>query len=171
MTRPVQCIYDGEAFWPANRYQAKLAAEHYGAGELLALEPVEDRSPASHRHYFAAIREAWKSIPEDQASAPWALSPEHLRKYALVRAGYADATTTDCGSNAAALRVAWAMKGLNEFAVIAVHESTVTAYTPHSQSARAMGKKAFQESKDAVLNVIAGLLGVTVDQLPKNEAA
>ncbi len=171
MSRPVQCIYEGDVFRPANGYQAKLAAEQYGAGELLALEPVEDRSPASHRHYFAAIREAWKSIPEDQAAAPWALSPEHLRKYALVRAGYADAATTDCGSNAAALRVAGAMKGLNEFAVIAVHGSTVTAYTPHSQSTRAMGKKVFQESKEAVLNIIAGLLGVSVDKLPKQEAA
>lgn len=48
-----------------------------------------------------------------------------------------------------------------------VQEATVTRYVARSQSHRAMGKQVFQESKSAVLDVIAAMIEVTPRQLAR----
>jgi ABC-type nickel/cobalt efflux system permease component RcnA len=60
---------------------------------------------------------------------------------------------------------------MDDFAVVTVSEAVVTVYTAKSQSMRAMGKKAFAESKEAVLRILSEMLGVEVGQLPTQEAA
>ena len=62
MARALPLRFDGEAFWPLPAF-ARIAAERYGAGEVVAMAPAEDRSSASHRHYFACVREAWVNLP------------------------------------------------------------------------------------------------------------
>ena len=167
--RPIICVYDGEAFRPSTLYQSRLASEQYGAGEIVALVRHEDRSDRSHRHYFAAINEAWQSLPDELAALyP---TPEHLRKVALIRAGYADEKTLVCSSRAEALRLAAFVRPMDSYAIVAVSQATVKAWTAQSQSTRAMGRKAFQESKDKVLDWIAAQIGVTRDQLPQEQSA
>lgn len=146
-----------------------LARSRFVAGEEYLLADVESRSDGSHRHEFAWLREAWKTLPESLAEQyPTA---EHLRKRALVDAGYYNETVLDVGSNAAALRTASYIKGLDEFAVVVVRGPLIVRREPKSQSKRAMGAKDFQASKTAIMQVIADLLGVTVEQLSKAEAA
>jgi hypothetical protein len=159
-TPPIWFNWDGEAMVPKH---PRIADKHFVVGEPYCLVPHEERSVNSHRHYFAAINEAWSNLPEDLVEQfP---TPERLRKYALVRAGYADERSIVCASKAEAQRVAAFIRPMDQYAVVTVSESVVRVYTPQSQSMRAMGKKAFQESKDKVLNVIAQMIGVSAETL------
>lgn len=155
---PITFQWDGEAMAPASVFWARKADEAFVIGETYRLVEHHDRSMASHNHYFAAITEGWQNLPEHLAERfPTA---EHLRKYALVRAGYADERSIVCASKAEAQRVAAFVKPMDDFAVVVVSEATVKVYTAQSQSMKAMGKKAFQDSKTAVLDVIDEMIGV-----------
>lgn len=168
MIPPLPCTWDGESFVPLNNF-AKLADKHFVVGERYALVPHEDRSMASHRFYFASINEAHQNLPEDMAER--LPTPKALRKYALIRAGFRDERSIACASKAEAQRVAAFIKPMDEFAIVTVEEATVTVYTAKSQSIRAMGKKVFAESKDAVLRVISEMIGTDAATLNQARAA
>lgn len=146
---------DGLTLRPAS---VKALAEAFGAGETLALEVQAMRSMNSHRHYFATLRDLWANLPEKLAAAPYAKSPETMRKHALIASGFADAQSVDCGSNAAALRVASFMAQGVDYAVMQVQGPVVRRWTAQSQSVRAMGAKEFQRSKTLVLEWCEALL-------------
>ena len=136
-------------------------------GELYRMVVQEDRSDISHRHAFAFLREAWKQLPEDIADLyP---SPEHLRKRALIQAGYYTEEVVDAGSPAVALRVA-AYARRDEFALVIVRGRLVLVRHAQSQSYRVMNRQLFQASKTAVLEIVAGMIGVEPAKL-KSEAA
>lgn len=157
---PVIFEWDGEAMRPLNRY---VADRQYVVGEHYRLEPREERSWASHGHYFASLNDAHANLPEDLAQRfP---TVDHLRRYALVRTGFRDERTIVASSKAEARRIAAFLKPIDEFAVVSVHEAVVIVWTAKSQSLRAMGKDDFQRSKDAVLDFVAEIIGVSPDQL------
>ena len=168
MTAPVPYRWNGEAFEPLSRFKAECDRV-FAIGEVHVLEPHEERSGASHRFYFAAIREAWMNLSDEMAQR--FRSPEALRKYALIRAGYADSTSHVAGSKAEAQRLATFIQPIDEFAIVTVEGATVTRFTAKSQSLRAMGKREFENSKNAVLDIIAEMIGVTAGELVKAEAA
>jgi len=144
----------------------KVADREYVVGENYLLVPHNDRSQNTHNHYFAALAEAWSNLPEDLAlDYP---TPGHLRKRALIRAGYADERSICCASKAEALRVAAFIRPMDDYAVVTVSEAVVSVFTAKSQSKRAMGAKAFQESKEKVLDTVAAMIGVSRDQLASN---
>jgi hypothetical protein len=146
----------------------KAADATFVAGQVYRLETVEERSAASHAHYFAALNEGWKNLrEEDMERFP---SSEHLRKWCLIRAGYRDEKTLVCSSKAEAQRVAAFVRPIDEYAVVTVSEAVVRVWTAKSQSMKAMGKVDFQTSKEAVLAIVAEMIGVAPDQL-KREAA
>jgi hypothetical protein len=121
---------------------------------------------ASHNQYFAAVTEAWKNLPEEYADQfP---SVDHLRKWCLIKAGYRDERTIACSSKAEAQRIAAFIKPMDSFAVVVVREATVAVYTAKSQSMKAQGKKDFQESKAAVLEILAGMIGTSSETLKNN---
>jgi hypothetical protein len=121
----------------------------------------------SHNHQFAWVHDAWMNLPESLAlEYP---TSEHLRKRALVEAGYYDEQAIEVGSLAAAVRVARAIQAREEFSLVFARKTFVIIRTPKSQSRRAMGAKVFQESKTAILDVIAQMIGVAPEQL-LNEA-
>ena len=160
--------WTGTAMEPLPRF-AKTADEAFVVGEVYRQETIEERSLKSHNHYFAALTEAWRNLPEDQAERfP---SVEALRKWGLIQAGYCNTQTVVCASKAEALRLPVIVTGLDQYAIVTVRAAVVTIYTAQSQSMRAMGAGAFQESKTAVLDIIAGILGVTADELSKARAA
>ena len=76
----------------------------YGQGEIITVEEVQERSAKSHAHYFAVITEAWRSLPE--AIADDFPSAEHLRKRALIDAGYCTETRMAFKTNAEAIAAA-----------------------------------------------------------------
>lgn len=164
MPLPLPCRWDGDGFVPLQRF-AKEADRAYVVGEVYRMAPVEDRSGKSHGHYFAALSDAWANLPEGQAERfP---SAEHLRKWALIKAGWRDERSIVAASKAEAQRLAAFVRPMDEFAVVLVSGPVVTVYTAQSQSMRAMGKQAFEASKQAVLDIVAGMIGVTADALYK----
>ena len=152
---PLAFRWDGEAMVPLS---AIAADRNYVVGETYRLVPHEERSQRSHAHYFACVNEAWSNLPEHLAERfPTA---EHIRKYALIKAGYHDERSIVARSKAQAQDIASFVKPLDEFALVVISEATASIYTAKSQSTRAMGAKEFQRSKDAVLDFLAGMIGV-----------
>ena len=161
---PILVEWDGDVFVPRARFKRRCD-EELTVHEIYRMEISEARSRQSHNHYFACIHDAWLNLPEDQADRfP---SEEHLRKWALVKAGYRDERSVVCASKAEAQQVAAFIRPMDDHAVVVVRDAVVIAYTAKSQSVRAMGKKEFGESKKAVLDVLAQLLGTTADNLGK----
>lgn len=160
--QPIIFRWTGEVFEPATNYQAHLAGKRYAEGELVPLVEFHERSPESHKHYFATLHDLWINLPE-HLSKDFPTS-EHLRKHALIREGYADRRSIVCRSAAEAERTAAFVRPLDSYAIVAVEAATVIVWTAQSQSMRAMGKKAFQESKDKVLEFCANLVGVELGE-------
>lgn len=159
---PVPCMVAGGHFIPLASHK-RYVAQTYGDGEIVTLSPVEERSHASHGHYFACVHAAWLNLPEEYAERfP---SEDHLRKWALIKSGWRDERTTVCSSKAEAERVAAFIKPLDDYAIVVTHEATVIVWTAKSQSMRAMGKEAFQQSKDDVLRVLSELIGTDIASL------
>lgn len=154
--------WSGDSMEPLPRFRKECDRE-FTIGEVYALAPLSERSGVTHRHYFACINDAWQNLPDQYADKfP---TPEHLRKYSLVKTGFYDSQTLPCSSKAEALRIASFIRPIDEFGVLVIRESTVTRYTAKSQSMKAMGKEEFQKSKEAVLEYIAELIGTTVKEL------
>jgi len=160
---PLAFEWEGDVMRPL---RPKAADAQYVVGEKYMLDVREDRSLPSHRHYFACIREAWANLPEHLAERH--ASAEHLRKWALIQAGYRDERTIVCASQAEAQRVAAFIRPIDEYAVVVTRGNVVIHYTAKSQSMRAMDKKTFRASKDAVLDIIAGLIKTDTATLRKN---
>lgn len=141
----------------------RAAAREYIVGSIYSLEHREDRSSASHAHYFSCIADVWANLPDRLAEQfP---DPEKLRKYALCMTGYRDERSFVCSSRAEALRLAGFIKPMDDYAIVSVSEAVVVVWTARSQSYRAMGKTAFNESKQKVLDFLAGLIGTPVGEL------
>lgn len=133
---------------------------HFVVGETAAWEPRPDRSDKSHAHYFAVINDAWASLPETMAGRfP---SSEHMRKWALIKAGYCNTDAIVLESPMDAMAVAAYARRRDGYAVVSVVGNVVTTYTAQSQSKKAMGRKAFGESKQRVLDVLSELVGADV---------
>jgi hypothetical protein len=154
--------WSGEAMEVLPRF-AREADKRFVVGQTYVLEEIQERSAASHRHYFAAINEAFLNLPESIA-AQWATS-EHLRRFCLIKAGFHNHRSIVASSKAEARRLAAFVKPMDEFAIVSVNECVVNVYTAQSQSHRAMGKQDFQRSKDAVLEILNDLIGVKSGEL------
>lgn len=140
-------------------------------GEVVIVTIERGRSMTSHKHQFAYIKEAWLNLPETLRDAPWAETPETLRKHALIATGFSQTYTLDCGANATAHRVKAALvaaeAGKHGYAIGQVRGPVVTIWTPESQSMRAMGGKRFQEAKTAILDWLSAQIGVSPQQLER----
>jgi hypothetical protein len=158
--------WDGESMRPLI---PKAADRQFVCGQVYRMEIREERSGASHRHFFAAIAEAHANLPEGLAEK--LATPDHLRKYALIRAGYRDERSIACASPEEAKRMAAFIEPLDDYAFVVVTGATVTVYTAKSQSVRAMGKTEFNESKQRVLDVVSQLIGTDAATLSKASAA
>lgn len=163
---PIPMVFEwtGEAMTPLS---PRLADRQYVVGEHYRLAVEGERSQASHNFYFAAIHDAWLNLPAETAAQ--FLNETHLRKHCLIKAGYCDKKPVLCASNTEALKLAAYVQTFDEYAIVTVEGSLVTIFTAQSQSKAAMGSKAvFEESKNKVLDIIAGMIGVTADTLRSN---
>lgn len=157
--------WEGDCFRPRPGFQ-KVCDRAFVVGETYKLEVIEDRSPASHRHFFASVNECWQNLPDHLAER--FSSPDALRKYALIHAGFRDERSIVANSKAEALRIAaFVRPPIDEYAVVSVSGATVVVLTAKSQSVKAMGKVEFQRSKDAVLDILANLIGSTPGDLAR----
>ena len=149
----------------SEREAAKVAEFFAGKSEppLAILQLDVTRSDKDHGHYFACIQAAYDSLPEDMGGD--FKSAEHLRKWALVKAGYCTTAVTVCKSKAEAHRMAAFAGQLDGFCVATIDGRVVTVSRAQSQSYDDMSKSTFKASKTAVLEVLSLLLGTSVEEL------
>lgn len=160
---PIVARYEGDGLFQALGRSKKEADAEYVVGEVYRFTRYEERSEASHRHFFAAVAEAWANLPEHDA---WQFpNPESLRHRALIRTGYFTQRQYVAKSRAEAERVAVFFCKPDEIATIT--GNIVTFLEAESQSYASMGKKRFQESKAAVLSYCASLIGVEPETLSR----
>lgn len=161
MGAPVMLRYEGDGeFRPAASIWAARCDKQFVVGEVYPMGPDYGRSDATHNHEFAAVGDMWASIPERFKHEPWAQSPEHLRKFALIMCRYCNTETFPCATVAEAERWAANLRPIDEYSLVKVEGATVYRFTAQSQAKRAMGTKLFQESKTAILEYIEDLIGV-----------
>lgn len=166
--RPATFVYKGNGVLVSLPRHAKQCDAQFVVDEEYPMTILEARSRVSHNHYFATLHEAWANLPEDIATDfP---SAEHLRKWALCKAGYAHEKNFDCESRDHAVQLGAFVRSVDTFAVITIRGNVVRIYEAASQSAAAMGKEEFQKSKQAVLDIVAGLLDVKPAQLAQQGA-
>ena len=161
--KPLPFIWDGTAMVPRS---PRAADRNYVVGEAYVLVPHEERSAATHGHEFAWLRDAWLNLREDLADLYPTVT--HLRKRALIEAGYYNEEIVDAGTNAAALRVASSFRRREEFSLVIVRGAFVIIRTAKSQSRRSMDKKEFQASKTAIMEVIEAMTGAKASEHQKN---
>jgi hypothetical protein len=162
---PLPMRWDGDHFVPATRFMKQIDA-YFVVGEVYTFVEHHERSQASHAHEFAWLNEAWANLPE--AAAAQFPTSEHLRKFALIRTGFANRQDFPCGSKAEALRAKAMLAAIDDYAIVTVEGTLVTRWTAKSQSRRAMNKQEFQDSKTAILEYVSSLLGVTPEELTRN---
>jgi hypothetical protein len=156
--------WSGRAMVPVRRFADHCAAV-YKVGDHYHMEVQQPRRESSHRHYFAALDEAWSSLPHEFDLEPWAQSREHLRHYSLIRCGWFNSIVHQCASNAEAVRWAAIMRPNKPFAIVTAVRSTVVEQSAVSQQRAAMGAKDFMKSKWQVLDFVADLIGTTRGEL------
>src|SRR5262249_39846542 len=117
-------------------------------------------------HYFACIHEAWRNLREQEIDDfP---SADHLRKWALTFTEFCTTRQFDVTSNGELARLVTSLRRSSEYVRVAIDldRKVVREFRPLSQSLAAMpNNKTFQRSKDAVLDVLARKLGITVEEL------
>jgi hypothetical protein len=167
------------AMVPLPRY-SNLAGRQYHADEEYPLVPLEPRSRASHSQYFAALNDGFESLPEGQHLAAVAkrldiktippggfVDSEHFRKWALCEVNWCDVLEFDFDSVKDATAVAKLYRRKDTYAQILVRGAHVTIKEAKSQSAAAMAKQPFEESKKAVLDLLETMIGVAKGTLNK----
>lgn len=164
----VACIFraDTATFEVLPRYQAR-AREQFADGEVQMMEAREERSSASHAQYFAAVKEAHNNLNEAaRAQLP---TSEHLRKWALIKAGYFHETLMACETKQQAIAWALWMRRRDDYSEISAVQLEGEDGQRHwyfrlreakSQRRAAMNKQQFEQSKRDVLDILAGEIEV-----------
>ena len=157
--------WEDDSLHPVGHRWRVAAGRQLVVGEQYQITEAATRSAKSHNHFFACVHHAWQSLPETMAELPHAKSSEHLRKFALIHTGFHNVEYHTCANPAEAERWASRIRPLDEFSIVHVDGNNVVRMTPQSQSMTAMGAAKFQESKQKVLEYLADLICVSVDDL------
>jgi hypothetical protein len=144
MSAALPYVWDGAALHPLPAF-ANAAGASLPVGGVVAMAPAELRSPPSHRHYFACVREAWVNLPEEHAAR--FASDEHLRKYALIKSGYRDERSIVCASKAEARRIAAFIRPTLDYAVVLVEGPVIIQFTEPAAPADASGPACAQRTR------------------------
>ncbi len=168
MTDTLRCIFRDGAFHPFRRHQ-RWCRENFEENEVVFAELQHQRNASSHKHQFAYINDAHGSLPERFHNLPFAASPTTLRKHALIKTGYCTISTLNAGSHANAGRVAeWVQsraRAAGEYIEVDIMGPSCVIKEAMSQKMSKMGKKDFEESKEAVLRYISELIGCDPEEL------
>jgi hypothetical protein len=173
---PTEKIVPGPYYWDADRgvmvpmiEYLKTCATQFAAGEIYRLGINDEVSEKSRRQYFALIKVAWSNLPED--ISPKFANFQQLRKEALRECGYFTTEIYEIESERDLLTVSKLIKArMNDDGSIDVKivGKNIILKIVESQSAKSMGRKRFQKSKQDVLEYVSALIGVTLDQLKEN---
>jgi hypothetical protein len=163
--RPVVFVWSGEHMVPLPRFK-RLCDQQFAINEEYPLVIVENRSMASHNHYFAALHEGYMNLAEEYAQE--FVNEDHLRSWCLCKAGFCTTEIQVFDTPADARKFRMTFKRHAPLAIIKVEGNIVTIYEPESQSITSMKKERFEASKVAVLDLVASMARTTAAELKKN---
>jgi len=163
--KPIVYVKVGNHLVPIPRF-LRLFHQQWAEGEEVILDVLLQRSMASHNHYFAALHEGFLNLAEEYAQE--FDSEEHLRHWCLCKEGFCTSTKWVMNTAEDARQLRKALKEADAATIVGVEGNVATVYHPLSQSMKAMGKDAFEESKKAVLARVASMANTTVTELKKN---
>lgn len=124
---------------------------------------LQEASDASRRQMFAVLNRAWQSLPEDlKETYP---TMDALRKRALIQANFYDETIIEVGDAATAGRMVTSLRRQNDMSHVRIEGGHVFQRT--AKSIKDMDKETFEAAKQAIFEIVAELIGVTVDELTK----
>lgn len=155
---PTPFIWRDGALIPATSYQLKRCQEHFEDGQRYLLAEQNERSQATHAHYFAALQEAFNNLPEDIGHEFPTF--DKFRATGLISTGFYNQRSVICASDDEARKVAAFVAPMDDLAIVSVSGSAVVVRTAKSQSYRAMDKSEFRKSKEAMLAWAWALCGV-----------
>ena len=165
----IRCVFTGQSLVPDGNFAAAALHDRLGEGQVVFVDLDPERSAKSHKHQFAFVRTAWHNLPDGLKDAPFAKNPEALRKHALIACGFCHTEMIAVGSKRRAERVAASMTRvaarLNGYAIATVEGSVAYCHTAESQKLKEMGGARFQDSKQAILEYLAELIGVPPEDL------
>lgn len=168
--RQVDVVVDGgeivrlRAMVPEPRFRA-LCERQYALDESYALGPVDGVSSASRGGFFASVKEAWSNLPDDDTRFP---TPEHLRKRALVQAGWATHTQTVMDTKKDAVAFAKGLRRVDEYAVIKVSRNVVDCWIAKSIATGQISGDEFRGVKTRALDWVASLAGTNRAELEQH---
>jgi hypothetical protein len=158
--------WDGEAMRP---HLIEQAARQYTVGENYYLDAVDEawdeKTESFRRAYFAMMREAFRNLPETVARFR---DHRHLRKWALIKLGYANEQDLVCESVADALRFTAYLGRVQPESVVSCKANVIKIWTAQSQRRSAMRPDEFKDSANAVLDLLSDIIGVNVRDLRRN---
>jgi hypothetical protein len=132
------------------------------------VDPAEHSDKARAR-FFAIIADAYLNMPAQWK--PLIGSKEHLRKWVLCQVGHCDTTATDCGSKAAAERIAALIRHVDTFAVVTVNGAIVTTSIARSIRKRVCPKAMFMPITEKAYAYLNEMMGYDVERSEFREAA
>lgn len=164
--RPLVFTWDGErgVMVPGNPL---AAARMYEPGGRYVMVDSGFPSDETRAHFFAVIAHGWESLPEARA-AEFA-TPEHLRKRLLILAGHRDEKAIAFATPREAADFAARLRALDGYVLVAVNGNVVAQAS--ARSIAGLDARAFHKVKSAAFEILAGWLGVTVDELAASERA
>ena len=147
-------------------------------------ETAKPRSAPDHKRFFAAIRAAANQWPATHSFQPEGNTAgarsEHLRKYLLVRAGYRErqelplefAADQPALTRLIGVAIKAAMDRGGGYVEIATAPDggAVAVYSAKSMDWRTLSQSEFGPVRSTVEDLIASVIGVSVDDLLKGEA-
>lgn len=155
----IRLRYAGEGqFEPTGIAVSTLLDKTLVIGECYRFDIYHDRSESFHRKYFAAIADSWEHLRE-----PWNVmlpSPEHLRKYALCKAGWCDVATIVSKSKEEVVNTINSVKLLDTYCLAIPSGNVLTIYKARSQARSYQDARDFYETAVKVFHVIGEMIGV-----------
>lgn len=134
------------------------------------------RSVPQHRRYFAAIKAMFHHWPDGHDFTPD--SPEHLRAWLQIKAGYREVHELDVDLDdakaiaAAAMIASVAMRQAGTYGFIRLHKGRLVLFLSKSIAFDKLSHKAFCELDNAVADVFKAETGLDPEQvLQETEAA
>lgn len=159
--------WNGEVFEPQYEPAKTWCQHNLHPWEHVTLTIWRARTKRTHNHQFAWLHDALENLPEKYLDEPWAQTEDHLRKYALIRTGYFNCQTIPVDSREEAMRWATILREMDSYCIVVARDDVVYRYTAQSQKMKEMGRDRFQKSKQAILEFIAGLIGVHHEDLAR----
>ncbi len=166
---PIAMIWQGDSFTPASTAAQRAADKHYCIGERYNMAPIFERTPESHRRFFAALHDIWLNL--DHRESERFINETQFRKHCLIRTGYCSRWEFACSSRAEAERLCIALSKDDVYAIVVIEGKSVVKLTAKSQAMNSMDKKTFNASAQAVLDYGHAMIGISATETRAASAA